>query len=110
MNIKPIRNVVMFQFLDATGGSKGKFDGGKTEGGIIIPVLDSEQKIPRWGEVVALGPDAASSGLNVGDFILVEALMWSFGTKINDEKMWKTDDTKILMVTNDRDVTNKTSF
>ena len=100
----------MFQFLDSTGGAKGKFTDRTTQGGIIIPTLDSEQKLPRWGQVIALGPEAAEAGLAVGDYILIEALMWSFGTEIDDAKMWKTDDSKVMMVTDDVNDTTRTSF
>ena len=110
MNIRPLNNNIMFQFLDATGGAKGKFTDRKTESGIIIPTLDSAQKLPRWGRVVALGPKAEEAGLEVGNYVLIEALMWSFGTEIDGEKLWKTDDSKVLMVTDDIDLTTRTSF
>jgi co-chaperonin GroES (HSP10) len=107
MNILPLKNNVMFKFLDETAGSKGKFTDRKTEGGIILPTLDSSQKLPRWGKVVAVGPDAQVA---VGEYILIEALMWSFGTEVDGEKMWKTDDSKIVLVTDDVTETYKTSF
>ena len=110
MNIKPLNNNILFQFLDHTGGAKGKFTDRITPSGIVIPTLDSAQKLPRWGKVVALGPKAAEAGLSVGDFILIEALMWSFGTEVDGVKMWKTDDSKVLMVTDDEEETKGTSF
>ena len=107
MHIEPLRNNIMFQFLDETGGAKGKFTDRKTEGGIILPTLDSGQKLPRWGKVLAVGPDAT---VQQGEYILVEALMWSYGTEIDGVKMWKTDDSKVLLVTDDVRETYKTSF
>jgi co-chaperonin GroES (HSP10) len=98
--IIPLRNNIMFRFLDETHGSKGKFQERQTLSGIIIPVVDSTQKAERGGEVLAGGPDAASQ-INVGDFILVEGLQWTVHTVIDGEKMWKTDDTKVLLVTDD---------
>jgi len=98
--IIPLRNNVMFKFLDETHGSKGKFQDRATKSGIIIPVADSTQKAARWGEVVCVGPDAAHQ-LSPGDFILIEGLQWTVHTVIDGEKLWKTDDSKILLVTND---------
>ena len=110
MNIKPLNNNILFQFLDATGGAKGKFTDRVSKGGIVIPTLDSEQKRPRWGKIIALGPKAEEAGLKVGEYILIEALMWSFGTEVDDVKLWKTDDSKVLMVTDDLEEVERTSL
>jgi co-chaperonin GroES (HSP10) len=107
MYLEPISNNIMFYFLDSTGGSKGKFTDRRTESGIIISTTDEGQKVPRWGKVVAVGPEAQVA---VGDFILVEALQWSFNTEFEGEKLWKTDDTRVIMVTDDHMDTINTSF
>lgn len=78
-----------------------------TEGGIVLPVLDSGQKSARWGKVIAAGPDAQVA---IGEYILVEGLMWTFGTEVDGVKMWKTDDLKIMMVTDDVNETYKTTL
>ena len=101
MNLRPLGNNVMFKFLDETAGAKGGFV--EKHGMLIIPQTRSTQKVARWGEVVALGPKAEEAGLKVGDFILIEALMWMEGVKFEDQKIWKTDDSKVLAVTNDRE-------
>lgn len=105
--VVPLKNNIMFQFLDTAGGSKGKFTDRATASGIVIAQTDAQQKLPRWGKVVAVGPD---SGVSVGEFILIEALMWSFGTEVDGEKMWKTDDSHVLMVTDDEETTQGTMF
>jgi co-chaperonin GroES (HSP10) len=106
--IRPLKNYIMFQFLDEAAGPQGKLQDRKYgESGIIIPTLDSSQKLPRWGKVLAAGPEAA---VMVGEYILIEGLQWSFGTKVNDIKMWKTDDSKVIMVTDDIEETYRTSF
>jgi co-chaperonin GroES (HSP10) len=108
MKLKPLKNYIMFQFLDETAGSQRKLvDRKYGESGIIIPVLDSSQKLPRWGKVLAAGPEA---GVKPGEYILVEGLQWSFGTQVDDIKMWKTDDEKVIMVTDDIEETHRTSF
>lgn len=101
MKLRPLRNNVMFKFLDDTAGEKGVFTD-THRSGIIIPRSTKNQKVHRWAEVVALGPDAEAGGLCVGDFILIEALMWMEGVKFEGSKVWKTDDSKVLAVTNDR--------
>lgn len=93
-----LHNNVIFTFLDDTAGSKGAFTE-TTISGIIIPRTNNTQKAHRWAEVVAAGPDTQ---LQPGDFILIEALMWMEAVKVDDRKVWKTDDSKILAVTNDR--------
>ena len=98
MNILPLKTNIVFQFLDATGGAKGKFTDRKTDSGIIIPTLDSAQKESRWGVATHVGPD---SEVKVGEYIYIEALMWSFGFEVDGEKYWKTDDSKILFATDD---------
>lgn len=99
MNIKPLGNNVMFRFLDITGGAKGRFTDTHRSGIILVPTVAS-QKVHRWGQVIASGPDSAVAE---GDYILVENLMWMEGTQVEGVKMWKTDDSKILAVTDDID-------
>jgi co-chaperonin GroES (HSP10) len=107
MKILPLRNNIMFRFLDETSGSKGKFSERKLASGIVLPTLDSAQKSPRWGEVIAAGPDAQ---VKEGEYILIESLQWTFGTEVDGRKMWKTDDSKIIMATDDIAETRTTSF
>lgn len=96
--IRPLKNNVIFKFLEDTFGAKGAFIEKATAMGIIIPATNSTQKVARWGQVVAAGPEA---DLQPGDYILIEALMWMEGVKVDDEKVWKTDSSKVLAVTND---------
>ena len=98
MTLKPLRNNIIFRFLEETTGSKGAFKE-RTSSGIIIPITQSTQKVHRWGRVLAVGP--LVDGVQEGDYILIEALMWMEGVKYEDGKVWKTDDSKVLAVTND---------
>jgi len=103
MTLRPLGKNIIFQFLDEITGSKGALVSRPTASGIIIPhTAASQQKLPRWGKVVAVGPDV--DGIVAGEYILIEPLMWTFGAKLNDkEKVWKTDETKVLLVTDDRE-------
>jgi co-chaperonin GroES (HSP10) len=99
MKLRPLKTTVLFSFLDETAGSKGQFTE-RTKGTIIIPALRSAQdKTPRWARVTAVGPDV--DGVVEGDFILIEPLQWTRHEVFEGEKVWKTDDSKILAVTND---------
>jgi len=105
--VHPLNDNIMFRFLDETGGGKGKFADRATPSGIIIAQTDMQQKLPRWGEVLAVGPD---STIKVGEYILVNALMWTYGTEIDGQKMWKTDDGQIIFATDDHKLTIGTEF
>ena len=99
MNLRPLNDSVLFQFLDKTEGKAGRF-AERTAGTIIIPVLDSNQhKADRWAKVVAVGPKC--EGLEPGDFILIQALQWTFGSEFEGQKIWRTIPDKIIVVTND---------
>ena len=109
MHLRPLGNNIMFKFLEETGGQKGRFHDVHKSGIIVVPSVGS-QKVARWGEVVAVGPKV--EGISPGDFILIEALMWMEGVKFGEEgeKVWKTDDSKVLVVTNDRDFCQTQAF
>jgi hypothetical protein len=105
--LRPLRNTILFHFLDQTAGAKGRFLE-RTKGSIIIPVLDSVQhKTDRWGKVVSVGPDVV--GVAPGEFILIAALRWTFASEFEGQKVWKTNDNEVIVVTDDEDSTY-TSF
>jgi co-chaperonin GroES (HSP10) len=98
MHLRPLGNNIIFQFLDTTVGKKGTFV--DTHSIFVLPKTVNSQKVHRWGKVIAVGPKV--EGVQVNDYILIEALMWMEGVKLNEaEKVWKTDDSKVLAVTND---------
>lgn len=94
ITLKPFKNNVMFEFLDDTIGKQGHFHA-KTSTGIILVSSVDANKVHRWGRVLASGPE---SEVIPGDLILVEALMWMEGNKVDGVRMWKTDDSRILAV------------
>jgi co-chaperonin GroES (HSP10) len=101
--LRPLRNTILFQFLDDTSGAKGRF-AERTKGSIIIPVLDSAQhKTDRWGKVVSVGPDVF--GVAPGEFVLVKALQWTFASEFEGKKIWKTNDEQVIVVTDDEEST-----
>ena len=102
--LKPLRNAILFQFLDDTSGDKGQFTE-RSRSGLYIPTLKNEQRQERWARVVAVGPEA--KGINVNDFILIEPLMWTSNEVFEGQKIWKTDTTKVMMVTTDETLTTR---
>ena len=100
--LRPLGNTILFKFLDQTGGSKGAFSE-RTRSGLIIPQLQSTQKGERWGEIIAVGDDVTE--VAVGDYILIEPLMWTPGEIFEGEKVWKTNHDKVMVVTNDLNLT-----
>src|SRR5436190_5469820 len=99
--LRPLNATILIQFLDETGGSKGRFQE-RTKGSIIIPVLGSNQiSENRWAQVVAIGPDVVN--IKVGEFILVAAGKWTSHETFKGEKIWKTVDIveAVLAVTDD---------
>lgn len=97
--INPLRDTIIFQFIDETNGIQRGFTD-ITKSGIIIQQAASQQKVARWGQVKAVGPESA---VEVGQFVLVEALQWTLRTEVDNEPLWKTDDSRVLAVVDNID-------
>lgn len=93
--VAPLRDTIIFQFIDETSGIQRGFTD-VTKSGIVIAQAPSQQKVARWGKVVAVGPE---SGVLPGQFVLIEALQWTTRTEIDGDNFWKTEDSRILAVT-----------
>ena len=95
MQIKPLNDSVIFEFLDTI--SSGAF-AAKTKSGIILTNKNSDDnaQLPRWGKVFAVGPSV--SEVKEGDYILIAPLRWTLGFKLNDKQLSKTIEKEILMV------------
>ena len=98
MNIKPLNDSVIFQFLDTISG--GAF-ASKTKSGIILTNknTDENSQKPRWGKVFAVGPDVKD--VKEGDYILIGPLRWTLGFKFDGVELSKTIEKEILMVADD---------
>lgn len=101
-SLNPVGKSILFQFLDETGGAKGRFQE-RSKSGIIISVQGNQTKDNRWGCVVAVGDEV--DGIKPGEFILIEALKWSPHETFEGEKIWRTIDDVVIAVTDDQSET-----
>ncbi len=95
MKIKPLNDSIIFEFLDTI--SAGHF-ATKTKSGIILGNKNANEnaQTPRWGKVHAIGPDVVD--VKVGDFILIEALRWTLGFKLDDQNLSKTVEKEVMAI------------
>lgn len=99
MSLRPLKNTILFVFVDDS--ASGLFIS-KTKSGIFLsqaPKDFDSQRVPRWGKVLSVGPQVKD--IKSGDFILIEGLQWTEGFKYDDVRIWKTDEEKVMAVTDD---------
>lgn len=89
-----IKNKIIFKFIQ--GNSAGTFDN-TTEWGLIVKDAVQDVGKSRWGEVTHIGPSVKD--VQVGDYILIEPMMWSLNLKIDGDTFWNTDESKVMAVT-----------
>lgn len=92
MKLKPLDKDILFVFIDEI--INGKFVE-KHNTFILGQSEDKTIKNPRWGKVVAIGPNVCSE-ITIGAKILIEPLMWTKGLVFDNIKVWKTDESKII--------------
>jgi len=96
-NIRVLGNKILFQFLEVTSKNKrGTFENFTDWGFDVGNNFDETAKHPRWGVVVAIGPDVKEEGIIPGANVFIEELKWTNSVTINDERMWRTDESHIL--------------
>lgn len=95
--IRPIRNMIQFQFHDAAVKKQGAvYFQEKTNWGFITDNYDESVKKPRWGTVIAVGPDVFED-IKVGANVLIDALKWTPSFKFfGEEPFWFTSDEHVL--------------
>ena len=90
---------ILFKFYDET--AKGRFVP-KTEWGFELKRETEDMKDMRWGIATAVGPNVKH--VKVGDYILIEPLMWTLNFEFEGEKYWATDEEKIVAVSDEEPV------
>lgn len=91
--LKAIGSSIIFQFTNET--SSGRFIE-KSAGRIILTNqnLDEQGKFARWAKVVSIGTDVKD--VEVGQFVLIEALQWTMKHEFEGQAYWRTTEDKIL--------------
>ena len=91
MKLRALNDAILFKFTD---DSSGGFFASKLSSTIVIAqdAMDN-QSGPRWGIVVAAGPDVGPE-IQEGKYILIDSLKWTTGMRLqqSDPKstIWKT--------------------
>lgn len=94
MQLKPLRNKILFQFFDRIR-NKGFVD--ETAWGFEMKDFQKAKSAvePRWIKIAATGPDVTT--VKVGDFALVKALKWTEEFTHLGESYWQTDPEQFLV-------------
>ena len=88
----PLANKIIFRFIEDIGD--GTFTN-KTSWGLQIRNKVEDVKTPRWAEIVRLGPTVPER-FSMGDYILIEQLMWTDGFLVDEVKYWVTNTEKVM--------------
>jgi hypothetical protein len=97
--LRPLANSIFFIFEDDVTSTKFV---NKASSGILIAEGQGDQvNIPRWGTTILVGPDVDADEVQPGDYILVEKGMWTTAFETDGLKLWKTDVTKVLLVSDE---------
>lgn len=95
MELIPLRDNFLFKFTNEH--AQGMFIE-KNKFGFILTNQDTEAqgKYARWGQVTAIGEEVTE--FSVGDYVLIESGMWTLGFKLGEDKVWKSDQTKVCAI------------
>lgn len=101
MALIPLKDSFLFEFTNET--KDGKFIE-KSKAGIILTNLnmDAQAENARWGKVLAAGPEVTD--FVVGDLVLIERGMWTTAIEYEEQKYWKSDQSKVCAVGLDESV------
>ncbi len=92
--LKAINDSILFQFVEKIIGNK--FQETTSSGFIIMENEDKQLKSARWGKVLSVGNNVKSEDIVVDEYVLIEPLMWTTHLMFNNEKIWRTSESKIL--------------
>lgn len=95
--INVLEDGIIFKFLEEISGQS--FDN-KTSWGFEIKDKTDDFKRPRWAQALKLGPTVKHVKEN--DFILIENLQWTSGLEYYGDKFWKTNESRVIMISEDK--------
>jgi co-chaperonin GroES (HSP10) len=101
--ITPLTDKIYFKFTENVT-STGFMP--KTKNGFLITDVHGYQEIhsPKWGEVIAHGPDV-NEEIKSHKYILVEPGKWSPGINFDSDRFWMSEENFIMAVSNDESAT-----
>ncbi len=91
--VKVLADGVIFVFVEDI---VSKTFENKTDWGFVVQDRNNDPKHPRWGKVLTVGPDVKY--VSVGNYILIESLQWTSALHYEDQKFWKTNETRVMLV------------
>lgn len=95
IELRPLNNKIIFTFTQDTTGNMFRE---QTKFGIaIIENKDKQLKSARWGKVMQVGK-TVSEEIAIGQYILIEPLMWTTHLEHDGVKFWVTSEEKVLAV------------
>ena len=99
--IKPLHECFIFQFTD--DAAEGSFIT-NTRSGIVLTNQDKqENNKARWAKVLRVGKDVTM--FKPDEYVLIEPLMWTTAMTVDDIKYWKSEQSKVMAVTDDPSMT-----
>jgi len=97
--LQPLNKDILFIFTDKIKNNLFKES---TDWGFeIVENHDRTAKQGRWAKIVAVGPDVDREEIPPSGWIFIEHLMWSRGFSHEKVKVWKTDASKVMLVSDE---------
>ena len=102
MAVEAIRNHILFQFEEKKR-RQDKMDqfAEVTDWGFEVTRIQDSMDQPRWGIVVAVGPDVIEEAIVPGARILIDALKWTNAVEFGGNEYWRTDEDNVLGIDDD---------
>ena len=97
--LQPLNKDILFIFTDKV--KNGTFKESTDWGLEMVENHDRTAKQGRWGKVVAVGPNVDREEVPPSGWIFIEPLMWSRGATIDGIKIWKTDASKVMLISDE---------
>ena len=94
MKLTPLGDKIFFVFADEIISDHFQVE---TKSGLIIKetALDVGTK-DRWGLITNVGKDVTE--VKIGQYVLIEKLKWTNAIRMNEQKIWMTNQNHILAV------------
>lgn len=94
MQLTSIKNHILFEFVNQV---VNRAFANETNWGFTVLDKKEDVKLGRWAKVLHRGPEVANE-IQEGNFIFIEPLAWTTKVSINKKDYWMTDDSKVLLV------------